>query len=116
MPYKNKSKQLEYNRLYNKRVYRRDKDKIRARLNANKEANRKIVRCLKYAPCKDCGNRFDPVCMDFDHIESKSFSIAIVPRDSISLPRLLKEIEKCDLVCSNCHRLRTRARSLMEKR
>lgn len=65
---------------------------------------------LKSGPCMDCGNLFPPVCMDFDHRpdEVKSFGIALRKRYSQEL--LLKEIAKCDLVCSNCHRIRTEQR------
>ena len=58
----------------------------------------------------DCGNSFPPECMDFDHRpdEVKSFSIGGV--NLRALPVLLEEMKKCDLVCANCHRIRTKAR------
>lgn len=65
---------------------------------------------LRSVPCMDCGRTFPPCCMDFDHRpgEIKSFDIANnVKRSKESL---LVEIAKCDLVCSNCHRIRTHAR------
>jgi hypothetical protein len=57
----------------------------------------------------DCKGSFDPVCMDWDHVRGeKLFNIA---NDyTRSLQTLLVEIAKCDLICSNCHRLRTKAR------
>lgn len=61
---------------------------------------------LKSGPCADCGNRFHPVAMDFDHRDpaEKSFQISKGPKN---LQRVLAEIAKCDLVCANCHRVRT---------
>lgn len=73
----------------------------------------------------DCNQSFPPYVMDFDHVRGeKEFLISQVSdkrrllgdlRDikgsaSVSQERLLKEIEKCDLVCSNCHRIRTHNR------
>ena len=58
----------------------------------------------------DCGVQYPHFVMDFDHRErsSKIDSInrMIVVR-SFSKKKILDEIEKCDLVCANCHRKRT---------
>ena len=71
---------------------------------------RAAVDALKTAPCIDCGGKFPAVCMDFDHIADKEFNIGDARANGSSLTRVLKEIEKCELVCANCHRLRTAAR------
>lgn len=57
----------------------------------------------------DCGNRFPPECMDFDHRpgEIKLFGISASVQ---GWQKMLDEIVKCDLVCANCHRIRTKAR------
>src|SRR5882672_6570793 len=64
----------------------------------------------KSAPCADCGGRFPPECMDFDHLhgEVKLFEVG----SGVSRKRaiLQAEIAKCELVCANCHRIRTRKR------
>lgn len=63
----------------------------------------------KNAACKDCGGSFDSECMDFDHVRGrKLFNIGANRPHARS--RVLIEIAKCDLVCSNCHRLRTKRR------
>lgn len=75
------------------------------------EKRRALVQDLKKKSCMDCGNSFPPVCMDFDHrnpaekIDQISELIA-----RVSLKRLLEEIAKCDLICANCHRIRTQKR------
>jgi hypothetical protein len=59
-------------------------------------------------PCKDCGGYFKACQLDFDHLvsETKAGDISrMVGRKSQTT--LSKEIAKCDLVCANCHRLRT---------
>lgn len=65
------------------------------------------INALKNRPCIDCGLKYPPECMDFDHVRGKKlFTIGERRRQS----GLLAEIAKCDLVCANCHRIRTRAR------
>lgn len=76
--------------------------------------NREIILELKKGPCKDCGGTFDPVCMDFDHRPGEVKTANISACKTRSVKRLLEEIAKCDLVCANCHRLRTfRARQFV---
>lgn len=56
----------------------------------------------------DCGKRFPTVCMDFDHRDpsTKKHNVSrMTVRGSERL--LLDEIAKCDLVCANCHRVRS---------
>lgn len=62
----------------------------------------------KSAPCADCGGSFPPECMDFDHVRGeKSFGIS-ASVGGFALARVQEELAKCDLVCANCHRVRTR--------
>lgn len=64
------------------------------------------IREKKNVPCKDCGKIYHYCVMDFDHVRGeKEFNVASHGLRSIS--KLLEEIDKCDVVCSNCHRLRT---------
>jgi hypothetical protein len=50
--------------------------------------------------------------MDFDHREGelKTDNVANLVASPHSMKKLLEEIAKCDLVCANCHRIRTHAR------
>jgi hypothetical protein len=61
-------------------------------------------------PCADCGES-DPVVLEFDHLDTQAKSFDI----GQSLPyrkweSILEEIEKCEVVCANCHRRRTARR------
>lgn len=57
--------------------------------------------------CVDCGES-DPICLDFHH-RSPIDKLFEVPRNTgFSLKQVQEEIEKCDLVCANCHRKRHR--------
>ncbi len=64
---------------------------------------------LKDEPCMDCRKRFPPECMDWDHVRGKKL---LKLGESVRYQRvkLEKELAKCDLVCANCHRTRTRKR------
>lgn len=45
-------------------------------------------------------------CLDFHHRnpKTKRFNIASAVWEGLSIPKILAEIKKCDVVCSNCHR------------
>lgn len=96
---------------------RRYRANPRAYVDANsvrRERLKQEIQSLKRGPCVDCGRHYPPVVMDFDHRDPsvKLGSISsLAHRGTLSLDRLLTEIAKCDLVCANCHRLRTHARS-----
>jgi hypothetical protein len=64
-------------------------------------------------PCLDCGGYFPACVMDWDHRpgETKATNVSDLVRHGSR--RLAEaEIKKCDLRCSNCHRIRTHLRRL----
>ncbi len=67
---------------------------------------------LKSKPCTDCGNTFPTCCMDFDHRPGtvKTYNLGSMFAHHYSRELIETELDKCDLVCSNCHRVRTRDR------
>ena len=68
-----------------------------------------VVYDAKGGPCMDCGRAYDVVCMDFDHVRgTKKFNLS--SSHGYSDATIRAEIAKCDLVCANCHRLRTSKR------
>lgn len=62
-------------------------------------------------PCLDCGVSYPPAVMEFDHRPDtvKRFGIGTV-RGQTSFSTVRAEMAKCDLVCANCHRMRTEVR------
>jgi hypothetical protein len=69
----------------------------------------KLIASWKAGPCEDCGKTFPPECMQFDHVRGdKLFEIG--RSVCIALHRVLTEVKKCDLVCANCHAIRTKKR------
>ena len=66
------------------------------------------MREVKSQPCTDCGGRFHPAAMTFDHLPGtmKRGDVAdLVRRGCTGLARA--ELAKCEIVCANCHALRT---------
>ena len=78
---------------------------------------RKYVNSLKNRPCVDCGNSYSTYVMDFDHrkgYRKKGNIGTLVNQSNLSKENILDEINKCDLVCANCHRIRTYKRKSLE--
>lgn len=59
----------------------------------------------KGGKCQKCGYQGLPACFDFHHTnpKEKQFSISHHPHTR-SWDRVKKELDKCDLLCANCHR------------
>ena len=72
--------------------------------------NYELIREAKNAPCTDCGGTFPQEVMDLDHVRGvKLFNLS---NSGQRCPEnVIAEIAKCDLVCSNCHRSRTKSRA-----
>lgn len=63
------------------------------------------------SPCADCGFRFAACAMDFDHRGTDKVDlVGSIVRSPASWDMVQAEIDKCDIVCSNCHRVRTKSR------
>jgi hypothetical protein len=103
----------ECNKEYKSDLYRDEPfERIRLRLStrARKNSKRDLVKKIKDVPCVDCGGRFPSAAMDFDHVKGvKSFNIAHGVKNK-TWAEIEEEIAKCEIVCSNCHRVRTRER------
>jgi len=64
---------------------------------------------MKKSPCADCGFVSPPEAMDFDHVRGGKIQ-QVTDMWSWGRDKVLAEIAKCDLVCGNCHRIRTVSR------
>jgi hypothetical protein len=97
-------------RAYNVAYYAGNRRQEIERVRRRQIATVAFLRELKSVPCADCRGRFDPVQMDFDHRDpaQKSFTLAKGHAMLKSRADLLAEVAKCDVVCANCHRVRTR--------
>lgn len=62
---------------------------------------------IKSAPCADCKGVFHHSAMDFDHVKGEKVKDVSWLLKNTSWQTVLNEIEKCEVVCANCHRVRT---------
>ena len=86
------------------------KEKAGVRAVGTRQRWRDEISEIKKVPCLDCKGTFPPECMDFDHVvEGKSDNIARLITKG-NWQNVLEEIKKCEIVCANCHRIRTKAR------
>jgi hypothetical protein len=97
------------NKAYHYRNWDKHMAQIRARrVRSRQEAREFIVGYLRDHPCVDCGET-DVVVLEFDHLRDKTSNVSNLI-GSGQLKRLKREIEKCEVVCANCHRRRTARR------
>lgn len=104
---------------YDRFWYRKNKNKKLKNMRAySKKVRKQLCAIVEYEktgkPCMDCKRSFHPCAMDFDHRNptEKVLSICKLKFQSVSKNTLKAEISKCDLVCANCHRIRTYKRRL----
>lgn len=91
------------------------KDKSLARTNYRRSRARAYIQEYKNSrPCVDCGESYPYWIMEFDHLDPKLklFGVSRFPTKGDSLELVKSEIDKCELVCSNCHKNRTHMRKL----
>ena len=79
-----------------------------ARKRAAWRAQARLLDQLRDRPCVDCAGIFAPCAMDFDHRDPRAKRSAVTRMiGRAGTARILDEVAKCDIVCANCHRLRT---------
>lgn len=82
-------------------------EKLRARTARLYAENRALLDRLRDVPCADCGGRFPPYVMDFDHRDPTSKKHNLSEMTRLRPERIKEEAAKCEIVCANCHRIRT---------
>lgn len=89
----------------NKEKYRIINGEANKRLRKIVQNNLKELKQTK--KCEIC-NESDPSCLDFDHIDpkNKKMNISKMISSRRSWKNILKEIEKCQVLCVNCHRMK----------
>lgn len=90
-------------------VIRNNKPEIKARQLQHNKNNRddrrlKLTEYMKDKSCSICGESHR-ACLQFHHIDDKQkeFTVADAVRGAISWKKILNEINKCDILCANCH-------------
>jgi hypothetical protein len=83
------------NKEYNIQKTKKYKDDIKSFLDGYK----------KNLKCEKCSET-DIACLDFHHLNcsEKDFEIGIAVSRGYSIDKIKQEIEKCVILCANCHR------------
>jgi hypothetical protein len=107
MGYKNKEDQNSAARKH----YQKNKKAIKLRNSIRKRKQNLILRqyCwdyLKENNCVKCGES-NPIVLQFDHLRDKEKNITKLMHSSCKLIVIQEEIEKCQVLCANCHLLKT---------
>ena len=74
-----------------------------------KDNKQSILALFLAKGCADCGNT-DVRVLEFDHLSDKVANVADLLRGGYCWATIQSEIDKCDIVCANCHRIRTYSR------
>jgi 5-methylcytosine-specific restriction endonuclease McrA len=98
--------------LYMKTYYQKNKKrlqksnrKIRIRLKRMRQLF--VLTYLKTHPCVDCGED-NPIVLEFDHVRGKKVNdISGLIENARSEKVISKEMAKCEVRCSNCHKKKT---------
>ena len=110
---KNKAKKEGYNNYckqcnkeYQKTHYENNKIYYIDKKNIRKESIKNFINRIKrLSQCSKCSEK-DIACLDFHHVNDleKDFNISIALQLGVSMSILKKELRKCIILCSNCHR------------
>lgn len=85
---------------------RKRRDLRRAALRREKFYD-KIGRIKQEQGCTDCGFNAHPFAMHFDHLPEFEKSAGIASLWWAPWARVVAEMAKCEVVCANCHAIRT---------
>lgn len=111
MPHKDPEERKKYYREYHKKYYKKKKAE---NPNYYRDKNRKlrdsarkfVVAYLQESSCIDCSFS-DYRALDFDHRNDKFKDVSEMVVQGYCIERIKEEIEKCDIRCANCHRIKT---------
>lgn len=103
---------MAYDAEYQRRWYQKNKKEHLARVKARNKAYRlemrDYVKFLKATtPCTDCGVFYPPYVMQFDHLGDKIMEVSVMVTKMWGRDKIQAEIDKCEIVCANCHAIRT---------
>ena len=108
MPYKDKEKQREAQRLWAEKQSDEFKKVKYQRERSHKKLMVEKLNQLKLERgcCELCGDYHPPCCFDFHHLEetTKSKEVSQLASKGYKWDTILAEVEKCVMLCAPCHR------------
>lgn len=102
MPYKDPSRQKQAQQEH----YQKNKAKFLERQWVRRSIVTRTVLEAKFGKaCTECGETH-PACLDFHHVDpgQKVANVAAMRQNGWTREQVLSELEKCVLLCANCHR------------
>jgi len=96
-------------REYHQMHYAQNKQRYVDQSSSRQKKLRDFVWDLKRTPCFDCKIEYPPWVMQFDHLRDKDMGVGKLTYFG-SKERILREAAKCEIVCANCHAIRTHNR------
>ncbi len=95
-------------REYQKNHYAKNRDRRSSQTRKRWAERREWLDTLKTdTPCIDCGNTYHPRAMQWHHLNGEDKLFGVSQMTGKRKETILKEIEKCILICANCHAVRT---------
>lgn len=98
------SSEVEHDNECMKRKYSDRKEYIKAAVNKRRRKLKQMAIEYKGGECEHCGYNKCPEVFDFHHRDPSKKDFGIGGIGSIAWGRLKLELDKCVLLCANCHR------------
>ena len=87
--------------------YQRNRDRYIAQAKDQRREQQEYIRAVKSVPCMDCGIKYPYYVMQLDHVRGDKIKAVASMMGRTSLRLIQEEVAKCDVVCANCHAVRT---------
>lgn len=97
---------MKMSKEYQNAWYKKNRDKRILQIREYNKKQHQLFREYKATLfCKIC-NEKESCCLDFHHLDptKKDASLGDAKRQNWSFKRLKREIDKCVVLCANCHR------------
>lgn len=107
MPIKDPEERKRRAAIYSKAHYEKNKADIIKRVGTRKKSNRQWFNTFKKTlHCTNCGENH-PATLDFHHVRYEKTNVKVneLVSGGHAKQRILQEVEKCVVLCSNCHRI-----------
>jgi len=103
---RNNLKNYEQPEFFDREKNKKEKPQKRT-ASRKREVQNMLGKMKEKSGCLDCKNKYPFYVLDFDHTRGHKVANIGQMLDYFSIEDIMKEVAKCDIICSNCHRTRT---------